>query len=112
MNTSSTPPLEEDRSRIARELLMADLGAIAADVEALLRVTADDTSDKAKETRARLTAALEKARTTCQELQSQGVASARAAVNKADQAIRAHPYEAIGIALGAGILLGALLRRK
>jgi ElaB/YqjD/DUF883 family membrane-anchored ribosome-binding protein len=112
MNTSSTPPLEEDRSRIARERLMADLGAIAADVEALLRVTVDDTSDKAKETRARLTAALEKARATCQELQSQGVASARAAVNKADQAIRAHPYEAIGIALGAGILLGALLRRK
>ena len=109
---STLPPLEEDRSRIARERLMADLGAIAADVEALLRATADDTSDQAKETRARLTAALEKAKATCQELQSQGVESVKAAVNKADQDIRAHPYEAIGVALGAGILLGALLRRK
>jgi ElaB/YqjD/DUF883 family membrane-anchored ribosome-binding protein len=69
-------------------------------------------SDKAKETRARLAAALEKARATYQEFQAQDVESAKAAVSKADQTIRAHPYEAIGIAFGIGILLGALLRRK
>ncbi|MCR6654284.1 MAG: hypothetical protein NVV63_00375 [Opitutus sp.] len=29
-----------------------------------------------------------------------------------DQAIRAHPYEALAIALGAGVLVGALLGRS
>lgn len=29
-----------------------------------------------------------------------------------DSAIRAHPYESLAIALGVGVLLGALLRRK
>jgi ElaB/YqjD/DUF883 family membrane-anchored ribosome-binding protein len=106
------PPMEETRSQVARERMLADLRAIAADAEALLQATADDASKQAKEARARLTAALEKAKATCQELQSQGIESAKAALNRADQTIRAHPYEAIGIALGAGILLGALLRRK
>ena len=109
---SHLPPLEENHSRIARERLLADLGAIAADAEALLQATVGDASDQAKETRARLTAALEKAKATYQEFQAQGVESAKAAVNQADQTIRAHPYEALGIAFGRGILLGALLRRK
>jgi len=30
----------------------------------------------------------------------------------ADSAIRAHPYESLAIALGVGVLLGALLRRN
>lgn len=109
---SLIPPMEENRSRLARERLIADLGAIATDAEALLQATAGNVSDKAKETRARLTAALKKAKTTCEEFQAQGIESAKTAVSKADQTIREHPYEAIGIALGVGILLGALVRRK
>ena len=106
------PPMDDNRSRIARERLLADLGNIAADADALLQATAEDAGDKAKETRARLTAALEKAKATFQEFKVQEIESAKAALSKADQTIRAHPYEAIGIALGVGILLGALLRRK
>jgi ElaB/YqjD/DUF883 family membrane-anchored ribosome-binding protein len=109
---SQLPPMEENRSRIARERMLADLGAIAADVEALLQATVEDADDKAKETRARLVAALEKAKATYQEFKVEQINSAKAAVRKADQTIRAHPYEAIGIAFGIGILLGALLRRK
>lgn len=109
---SHHPLMEENRSRIARERMLADLAAIAADAEALLQATADDASDKAKETRARITASLEKAKATYQEFQAEQLDSAKAAVSKADQTIRAHPYEAIGIAFGVGILLGALLRRK
>lgn len=31
---------------------------------------------------------------------------------QADDTIRSHPYESIAIAVGVGVLLGALLRRK
>jgi ElaB/YqjD/DUF883 family membrane-anchored ribosome-binding protein len=109
---SQSPPMDESRSHVARERLLADLGAFAADAEALLQATADDASDKAKEARARLTKALEKAKATYQEFEAQGIDSAKAAVSKADQAVRAHPYESIGIAFGVGLLLGALLRRR
>jgi len=47
-----------------------------------------------------------------QEFKAEQIDSAKAAISKADQTIRAHPYEAIGIAFGIGILLGAFLRRK
>ena len=30
----------------------------------------------------------------------------------ADETIRSHPYESLAVALGVGVLLGALLRRK
>ncbi|MBI4623758.1 MAG: DUF883 family protein [Verrucomicrobia bacterium] len=106
------PAMENSHSRLARERVMADLKALASDAEDLLKATAGDVSDKAKEARARVTAALERAKSTYADLQEQGIASAKAAVKQADDTIRAHPYESIGIAFGLGILIGALLRRK
>lgn len=109
---SHFPDMENTQSRIARERVMADLRTLAGDAEALLRATADDASDKAKEARARVSAALEKAKSTYETLQTQSIESAKAAAHKADETIRTHPYESIGIAFGVGLLLGALLRRK
>lgn len=109
---SHFPNMDHTHSRLARERVMADLKALAGDAEALIRATADDASDKAKEARSRLTAALEKAKANYDELQAQGIESAKEAAKQADETIRAHPYESIGIAFGVGLLLGALLRRK
>lgn len=106
------PNMNESQSQLARERVMADLRALASDAEALLRATADDASETAKAARARLTAGLEKAKASYDDLQERGVASAKVAVKKADDTIRAHPYESIGIAFGVGVLLGVLLRRK
>lgn len=106
------PDMDDARSRLARERVMRDLRTLAADAEALLKATASDAGDKAQEVRAKLTATLEKAKTTCEDMQAQGIAAAKAAASKADDTIRAHPYESIGIAFGVGVLLGALLRRK
>jgi ElaB/YqjD/DUF883 family membrane-anchored ribosome-binding protein len=105
------PNIDEDFN-YARERLMADLGTLAHDAEALLSATAGDVSEKAQEARGRLAAALEKAKGTYAEMQAKGIASAKAAAKKADATIRAHPYESIGIAFGVGVLLGALLRRR
>lgn len=106
------PDMEATGSLLARERIMADLKALAGDAEALLRATADDASDKAKDARARVSAALEKAKATYEQLQQQGLDSARRAARKADDTIRAHPYESIAIAFGVGVLLGVLLKRR
>lgn len=106
------PNSDEADSRLARERVMADLRALANDAEDLLKATAGDVSDKAKEAREKLAAGLEKAKSTYAHLQAQGIESAKAAAKKADATIRTHPYESIGVAFGVGLLLGALLRRK
>lgn len=106
------PDMETTHTRMARERMLADLRTLVHDAEELLKATAEDVSDKATEARTKVTAALDRARATCHELQEQGIASAKAAVKKADTTIRDHPYESLGIAFGLGLLLGALLKRK
>ena len=106
------PDMEPSNSRIARERVMADMRTLARDAESLLKATADDVSEKAREARTRLMSAIERAKSTYDDMQAQGLESARAAAVKADETIRAHPYESLGVAFGIGVLLGVLLRRK
>ena len=57
--------------------------------------------------RAKLDAAIEKAQEACERLEEKTVAAAKAT----DKTIREHPYQAIGIAFGLGVLLGVLAVR-
>jgi ElaB/YqjD/DUF883 family membrane-anchored ribosome-binding protein len=100
--------LEKAHSSVARERVMDDLHTLTRDAEDLLKATAGDVSEKAKETRARLTAALERAKVTYRKWQDQTVAAAK----KADVVIRDHPYESIGVAFGVGLLIGVLVGRR
>ncbi len=104
--------IEKSHGAVARERVRADLENLTRDAEDLLKATAGDVSEKAKEARTRVAAALERAKTTCVHLQEQTVATARAAAKKADTVIREHPYESIGVALGVGVLLGIVIARK
>lgn len=104
--------LEQAHTDVARERVLADLRALAHDSEELLKATAGDVSDKAKEARSRLAEALGRTKTTIAHLQNQALAGAKVAAKKADTVIREHPYESIGVAFGVGVLLGVLLTRK
>jgi ElaB/YqjD/DUF883 family membrane-anchored ribosome-binding protein len=104
--------IEKAHSAIARERVMTDLQTLTRDAEDLLKATAGDVSDKAKEARTRVAAALERAKASCLHLQEQTLATARAAAKKADTVIRDHPYESIGVAFGVGLLIGVLVTRK
>jgi len=69
---------------------------------------ATEREDREKhELRARLEAATEKAKEVCKKLQEETVAAAKAT----DKAVREHPYQAIGIGFGLGLLIGALVMR-
>ena len=58
--------------------------------------------------RAKLEAATEKAKEVCKNLQEQTIAAAKAT----DKAVREHPYQAIGIGFGLGLLVGVLVMRS
>lgn len=92
----------------ANQRLVSDLKLVMRDAEDLLKATAGEVGDKVQEIRGRLTAALESARATCERLQDKTVEVAQAT----DQVIREHPYQSIGIAFGAGLLIGVLAGRR
>jgi ElaB/YqjD/DUF883 family membrane-anchored ribosome-binding protein len=104
--------MQNSEAREARERVMADFKMLASDAEDLLRATAGDLGDKAKEARTRLTAGLERAKSTLADWQTQGMESAQAAAKKVDETVRTHPYESLGVAFGVGLLVGVLLRRR
>ncbi|HZR16915.1 MAG TPA: hypothetical protein VFE51_06265 [Verrucomicrobiae bacterium] len=58
--------------------------------------------------RASLENVIEKAKDVCERLQNQTTAAAKAT----DKTVREHPYEAMGIAFGVGVLIGVLVSRS
>jgi ElaB/YqjD/DUF883 family membrane-anchored ribosome-binding protein len=87
--------------------LIKDLRLVAQDAEDLIRATAGEVNEKTKQARARLTQTLEKAKETAQELQGKVAEKAKVA----DEVIREHPYESMGVAFGLGLLLGVIVNR-
>ncbi len=87
---------------------MRDLKAVVRDAEDLLKATAGQAGEKVGELRERLGSALESAKDTCQNLQENTIAAAKAT----DQCIRDHPYESIGVAFGVGLIVGVLIGRR
>lgn len=82
--------------------------ALAEDAQALLAATANVAEVKVVEARKRLTHALERGKEAWGKAQDYAVAQAKAA----DEVIREHPYQAIGVAFGLGALLGLLMGRR
>ena len=85
-----------------------EMRQLADDAGHLLTATADVAGEKVGEARRRLAAALER----CKE----GYGYARAKVvegaKATDVAVHEHPYQAIGIAVGVGVVIGYLAARS
>ena len=92
----------------ANERLTGDLKLVVRDAEDLLKATAGAAGDKVVEFRRRLASALESAKATCGQVRDKTVRAAKAT----DRVIRAHPYESLGMALGAGLMIGVLVARR
>src|SRR5438270_11812174 len=103
METRSNSDIEE-----STEKLLQDLKEVVRDGEELLRAGADELGDRGAAAREKLAAALEMAKETQRRLQERAVAGAKAA----DMYIRRNPYQTIGIAFGAGMLIGLLASRR
>jgi ElaB/YqjD/DUF883 family membrane-anchored ribosome-binding protein len=88
--------------------LVGDFKIVLNDAEAMLKATAGELGDKAREARARLASSLQSARVGMHRLEEKALAGAKAT----DKLIREHPYQSIGVSFAAGLLLGVLVSRK
>ena len=84
------------------EAISHDIGQLANDARALLEATADVAGERVADARKRLTYALDRAREEANGVRLKVLRGAHAA----DDTVRSHPYQAIGVALGVGAVLG------
>ena len=87
------------------------LQEVISHAEELLESTAGELGEKAKEVRQQLVRKIEAAKERFQDFDDVKEA-AEEGMKEADRVIRKHPYESVGVALVAGLLIGALLNRR
>jgi ElaB/YqjD/DUF883 family membrane-anchored ribosome-binding protein len=85
----------------ASDKLMHELRAVMGDAEDLLKATVGQTGERIEKIRARTEESLRNARARMKD----------AGLELEDQ-VREHPWTAVGVAAGIGLILGILLGRK
>lgn len=85
-----------------------DLRALIRDAEQALENAGNLTDDKLDELRDRFQTAVGGAK----NFYHRACDATKERAAQADKVVRAHPYESIGIALGAGVLLGYFISRR
>jgi ElaB/YqjD/DUF883 family membrane-anchored ribosome-binding protein len=92
--------------------LMHDLKNVVGDAEDLLKVTASQGGEQIARIRARAEESLKTARERMKDVTEAAEVQARAAAREVDKQVRDHPWTAVGVAAGIGLVLGILLGRK
>lgn len=91
------------------EQIVEHISQLMAEAEALLTgPVAERAGEKVNDLRARFGDLQAKASSVYTDARKKVVAGAK----QTDETIRSHPYESLAIALGVGVLLGALIGRR
>lgn len=103
MTDSTLPP---------KDKLVADLKLVVSDAEELLAATAQSTGEKVAELRERLQENLRNARYRLADAEAALRERTREVVRATDHYVHEHPWKAIGVAAGVGLLFGLLIGRR
>jgi len=97
---------------ITKEKLVEDLKLVISDAEELLRATASQAGEKVTAARQKVQDSLNRAKTELagvdDEIFDKGMEAARAT----DDYVRDHPWHAVGIAAGIGLVIDLLISRR
>lgn len=98
--------------QVTKERLMADVNAVLVDAEELLRQAAAATGEQAAELRRRAQTAITNAKRSLGDAEEKLLLQGRAAARATDDWVHEHPWTAVGIAAGIGVLIGLALNRN
>jgi ElaB/YqjD/DUF883 family membrane-anchored ribosome-binding protein len=96
----------------ARERVVSDLKGLLEDVEALLGATAGQAGETVSAVRERIARRLEEGKRSLREAEELLLGRGREAAQSAETYVRDNPWTAVGMAAGAGLVIGLLIRRK
>ena len=94
------------------EKVLQDLRALVTDAEALLSATAGQVGERIESAREHAEGSLGRARARLAALESEIGARVRESARATDAYVRDNPWRAVGIAAGAGLLLGLLISSR
>ena len=92
--------------------LTKDLQNVVTDAEELLKAVGRDGDAKLSEVRSRVQSSLSSAKATLGEVQETVRVGAQKAINTTDTYVRENPWQAVGVGLAAGLLVGFLAARR
>ena len=95
-----------------RDKLEKDLQALIRDTKELLRTTAESVTGDTAELRKRLEERLEGVQKNVRQKTQVAEDMMKEGLDATDELIREYPYQAMGVSLVAGLLLGLLFRRR
>lgn len=96
---------------VSKEKLVQDLRTVVTDAEELLRATAGQAGEKVAVARERIQENLAAAKERLAAAQQSVVAGTRHAASVTDEYVHENPWRAVGIAAGAGLIIGMLISR-
>jgi ElaB/YqjD/DUF883 family membrane-anchored ribosome-binding protein len=97
---------------VSKEKLVADLKVVVADAEELLRATASQAGEKVSAARERIHASLATAKVKLTDAEHALLEKSKLAARATDEYVRDNPWQAVGVAAVAGLVLGVLISRR
>ncbi|EON10950.1 membrane protein [Pandoraea anapnoica] len=91
---------------------MTDIKSVLADAEDLLKQAANTTGERASELSDKALTLLKQAKEKASDVQVVVVEKSKQAARATDDYVHDHPWQAVGIAAGIGVVIGLLLNRK
>jgi len=95
-----------------KEGLMADVNTVLTDAEGLLRQAAQASGEHAADLRRRAQSAISSAKRRLVDAEERVVDQAKTAARATDDWVHEHPWTAVGVATGIGILVGLVINRR
>ena len=89
-----------------------DMKTLVKDAQDLLREASLASGEKADELRAKGLALLDTAMEKAHEVQAVALEKGKAAAHSTDEFVHEHPWKAVGIAAGVGLVVGMLISRR
>ncbi len=99
-------------STVTKDKLAQDLKIVIADAEELLRATAGQAGEKVAVAREKIQDSLHRAKVKLAEVEDVLVDTSKQAARATDEYVHEHPWGAVGIAAGIGLVIGLLVGRR
>lgn len=97
---------------VSKEKLMQDLKIVIGDAEELLRATASQAGEKAVAAREKIQDSLHRAKVKLAEAEALMIDKTKQAARATDEYVHEHPWKAVGVAAGIGLIVGLLIGRR
>jgi ElaB/YqjD/DUF883 family membrane-anchored ribosome-binding protein len=97
---------------VSKEKLAQDLKIVIADAEELLRATASQAGEKVSAAREKIQDSLRQAKAKLAHVEDLLLDKGKQAARVTDEYVHDHPWRAVGIAAGVGLIIGMLISRR